>query len=94
MKNTQEFGLAAIVATVCLSFFATVILSAIGRPVAPELQGVINTTFVAFAVVVPTWLQANRSEKAKGEAYQSGMVAQAGHYAAAMREYEGLKVGK
>jgi hypothetical protein len=79
----QEAGLAAIVLTVCLSFLASVILSAIGRPVAAELQGVINTTFVAFAVVVPTWLQAHRAEQQKQEAYRAGL-----------REYDGLRVGK
>jgi Kef-type K+ transport system membrane component KefB len=79
----QELGLAAIVVTVCLSFFASVILSALGRPVSPELQGVINTTFTAFAVVVPVWLQANRTEKQKQEAYAQGL-----------NDYHGLKVGK
>jgi hypothetical protein len=78
----QELGLAAIVVTVCLAFFSSVILSAIGRPVAAELQGVINTTFVAFAVVVPTWLQANRTEQAKREAYLQGLS-----------QYGGLRAG-
>jgi hypothetical protein len=90
----QELGLTAIVVTVCLSFFTSVVLAAIGRPVPGDLQSVINTVFTAFAVVVPTWLAVGRSEKAKGEAFQSGMLAQAEHYATAMREYEGLKVGK
>jgi hypothetical protein len=68
----QELGLTAIVVTVCLAFFSSVILSAIGRPVAAELQGVINTTFVAFAVVVPTWLQSQRNEQARSMAKQEG----------------------
>jgi hypothetical protein len=79
----SELGMAAIVITVCLSFFASVILSAIGRPVSPELQGVINTTFTAFAVVVPVWLQAQRGEQQKQEAYRAGLT-----------QYDNLRVGK
>jgi hypothetical protein len=79
----QEAGLAAIVLTVCLSFFASVILSAIGRPVPADLQSVINTVFTAFAVVVPTWLAVGRTEQQKQEAYRAGL-----------REYDGLRVGK
>jgi Kef-type K+ transport system membrane component KefB len=83
MRNIQELGLSAIVVTVCLSFFASVILSALGRPVSPELQGVINTTFTAFAVVVPVWLQANRTEKQKQEAFEAGL-----------KQYDNLTVRK
>jgi NADH:ubiquinone oxidoreductase subunit 3 (subunit A) len=53
----------------------------LGRPVSPELQGVINTTFTAFAVVVPVWLQANRTEKQKQEAFEAGL-----------KQYDGLRV--
>jgi hypothetical protein len=81
--KTQELGLAAIVVTVCLAFFASVILSAVGRPVEASLQGVINTTFTAFAVVVPTWLAVGRSEQQKREAFQAGL-----------KEYGELRVGK
>jgi hypothetical protein len=71
--KTQELGLVAIIITVCLSFFASVILSAFGKPVAPELQGVISTSFTALIVVVPTWLAVGRSEKQKQDAYAQGL---------------------
>ena len=81
--RTQELALAAIVVTVCVSFFASVVLSAIGRPVAADLQGVVSTTFTAMAVVVPTWLAVNRGEKQRAEAYLAGL-----------HDYKGLTVGK
>jgi hypothetical protein len=81
--KTQELGLVAIIITVCLSFFASVILSAFGKPVAPELQGVISTSFTALIVVVPTWLAVGRSEQQKRDAYAQGL-----------NDYHGLKVGK
>jgi hypothetical protein len=79
--KTQELGLVAIIITVCLSFFASVILSAFGKPVAPELQGVISTSFTALIVVVPTWLAVGRSEKQKQDAYAQGL-----------NDYHGLKI--
>jgi hypothetical protein len=81
--KTQELGLIAIILTVCLSFFASVILSAIGRPVAPELQGVISTSFTALIVVVPTWLAVKGTEQQKQEAYRAGLA-----------QYDTLRVGK
>jgi hypothetical protein len=79
--RTQELGLVAIIITVCLSFFASVILSAFGKPVAPELQGVISTSFTALIVVVPTWLAVQRTEKQKQEAFEAGL-----------KQYDGLRV--
>jgi hypothetical protein len=81
--KTQEWGLIAIIITVCLAWGGSVLASAIGRPVAADLQGVINTTFVAMAVVVPTWLAQARVEREKQEAYRAGL-----------NHYEGLRAGK
>lgn len=90
----QEISLAAIVVTICMAFFVSVLLSAFKMPVAGELQGVINTSFTALVVVVPTWLAVQRTEKAKSEAFLSGMNAKAQEYNEAMLKYGGLKVGK
>lgn len=84
----QEWGLLAIVVTICVAFLASVLLSAFGMAVAPELQGVISTSFTALVVIVPTWLAVGRGEQAKSAArmdgYRLGVQAKADEYQAAM----------
>jgi hypothetical protein len=85
----QEIALGLIVLTVCLAFGFSVVASSRGTPVAPDLQGVLNTAFTALLVAVPAWLTVRQTEKAKQESFQMGMQAQQETYQSAM-----LRAGK
>lgn len=75
MKNAQEYGLALIVVTICITFFAAVVLAAIGRPVPGELQTVIITVFTALAAGVPSWLAASRITENRNAAQMANLRA-------------------
>jgi hypothetical protein len=89
--NYQSIGLAFIVVTICLSFFASVILSALKMPVEGTLQGVINTAFTAVAAGIPTWLLTQKAEEAKGAAVTANLRAD---YQASLAQVKELTKGE
>lgn len=74
--KTQEIGMALIIVTICLSFFATVILSAARYPVAPELQTVVTVAFTGFVGVASGWFAGSRVSEQKQAATLAGLRAE------------------
>lgn len=74
--NTQEMGMALIVLTICVSFFAVIVLAALGNPVPAELQSVVIAMFSAVAATATTWLVSTRLSEAKGAAERASLRAQ------------------
>lgn len=58
--KTQDIGIALIIVTICLSFFAALVLSAFGYNVAAEYAGAVTTVFVALAGTVGGWFASSR----------------------------------
>lgn len=78
MRNmtVQEIGLGLVVVTICVSFFAVLVLAALGYPVPGELLTVVIALFSGVASGIPSYLFAARLGEAKEAAHTNALRAE------------------
>ena len=80
--------------TMCLALLG-VVWMAVQKTIEPMVVVTFVLTTITGIVTGVGLTYANKAnEQGKQEAFQSGVMAQTERYAAAMRQYDGLKVGK